>query len=303
MSQPWQPEHVVTPELARQLIEKQFSLLAPVQVDVLGEGFDNTVYQVNREYVFRFPRREMSVELLQTEGRLLPALTEILPLAIPQPLFYGQPDLGYPWPFLGCRMIKGMTPERVAEPKRLEAAKPLAEFLRVLHSFPVEKAIECGVPPSDTIKRLDLAYRKPQVKENFAKAAALGLLPDIRGLERYIAEIEIEEVPQQKCLVHGDLHIRNFLIDEEGFVTGIVDWGDTHIGHPAVDLAIAYSYLPAEGRRVFFETYGEVDHRVKELARFRAIHLTLVLLLYGHDQGQEQLVEAAKESLRLALAN
>lgn len=302
MTQAWQPEHVVTPESARQLIERQFPDLAPAQVTVLGEGFDNTVYQVNGEYVFRFPRREMSVELLETEGRLLPSLADVLPLAVPRPLFFGKPDDTYPWPFLGCRLIEGVTPEKVAVPRRLEAAKPLAEFLRVLHSFPVEEAIGCGVPASDTIGRIDVAYRLPQVEENAAKAAALGLLPDAEAMARYVSSVPIIEEPQPVGLMHGDLHIRNFVVDAEGFVSGIIDWGDTHIGHPAVDLAIAYMYVPKEGRQVFFETYGEVEEWVKELARFRAVHLTLLLLLYAHDRGEPSLVEATRESLRMALA-
>ncbi|KEO84898.1 phosphotransferase [Tumebacillus flagellatus] len=305
MTQPWSPEHVVTVTLARQLVEEQFPELVPVRVQVLGEGFDNTVYQINEDYVFRFPRREIAVELLRAEGRLLPDLAGRFSLAIPEPLFYGTPSERFPWPFLGYRLVRGVAPERVRALRRIEAAQPLAEFLRAVHSFPLEKAKRCGVPETDIMERFLLDKRKPQLLANIEKAAALELLESatLHTLREYANALSPAQwtPPIYDTLVHGDLHIRNLVVDAEGNLTGVIDWGDTHIGHRALDLSIVYNYLPPEGRTVFYQHYGEVDRQTQEMARFRAVFSTLVLMLYGHDQQQEQLVAVSKQNLALAL--
>ena len=75
---PWLPERTVDAALARELIEQQFPLKAP-RVEALGEGWDNSVFAVNGEWVFRFPRRQVAVPLLDREARVLPQLAGKLP--------------------------------------------------------------------------------------------------------------------------------------------------------------------------------------------------------------------------------
>ena len=74
LGKPWSPERVVSVELARELIEAQFPQLSPARVAALGEGWDNSVFSVNGEWVFRFPRRQIAVPLIERELRVLPAL-------------------------------------------------------------------------------------------------------------------------------------------------------------------------------------------------------------------------------------
>ena len=105
----WVPERVVGPELARCLIEEQFSDLRPAHVELLGQGFDNTAYRVNGAWVFRFPRRQVAVPLMEREARLLPAIAPRVPLPIPVPDRVGRGNEAFPWPFAGYREIAGQT--------------------------------------------------------------------------------------------------------------------------------------------------------------------------------------------------
>jgi aminoglycoside phosphotransferase (APT) family kinase protein len=97
------------------------------------------------------------------------------------------------------------------------------------------------------------------------------------------------------------MHFRNLIIGSKGEISGVIDWGDSHIGHPAVDLSIVYSFFPVEGRRQFFNIYGSVDFETQELARFKAVYTSLLLLLYGADLNDTELVKGAQEALNLAL--
>lgn len=67
MNRSWAAEHPVDEQMARSLIEAQFPALAPVRLKLLGAGWDNTAYRVNGAQVFRFPRRQIAVDLLESE--------------------------------------------------------------------------------------------------------------------------------------------------------------------------------------------------------------------------------------------
>ena len=74
----WDPERTVDEVLARTLLAEQFPELAALPVRLLGTGWDNTVYAVGDDWVFRFPRREIVVTGLETEIAVLPALAATL---------------------------------------------------------------------------------------------------------------------------------------------------------------------------------------------------------------------------------
>ncbi|QPA31312.1 hypothetical protein [Thermaerobacillus caldiproteolyticus] len=40
-------------------------------------------------------------------------------------------------------------------------------------------------------------------------------------------------------------------MNDEGILSEVIDWGNVHIGHPAVDLVIVYSFLPQKIERCF----------------------------------------------------
>ena len=83
--------------------------------------------------------------------------------------------------------------------------------------------------------------------------------------------------------MHGDLYARHLLLDENKQLCGVIDWGDTHKGDPALDLGIAFSLLPKAARSPFRQAYGNIDEASWARARFHALHYALALLLYGRE--------------------
>ncbi|SFB08244.1 MULTISPECIES: phosphotransferase [unclassified Bacillus (in: firmicutes)] len=300
MPQPWTAEIVLTEKEAEGLILSQFPQLSPITIKLIGKGFDNTVFKVNNQYVFRFPRREVGHELLEIENMLLPAIVATASMAIPKPIFFGHPSENYPWSFTGYRLVEGITPSTVNHDDRLKSVERLAEFLKVLHSIPINLAEGLGVP-YDTLERLSIKKRKEQLKNYVQKAVGNQLIAQVELLTKYVDSLEQIETAGPLVLVHGDLHIRNLLLNSQNEVSGIIDWGDTHIGNPAVDLSIAYSFIPNSGRGLFFEKYGQVKGETKKLARFKAIYTAVLLLVYGHDLQDGEIVKAAQESIHTAL--
>lgn len=298
-NRPWTPEHAVTPELARELIEEQFPDLAPVRIEPLGDGWDNTAFLVCGEWVFRFPRREVAVALIETECALLPSIAPHVPLPIPVPLEPGRPGPRFPWPFAGYRRIPGRSAcgAELEEAQRRRAAAPLARFLSALHAFPADEAALLGAGP-DTLGRLDVTKRCREIEKRLAEAQRLGLLDD-PGPWRAIAEAAPRSwTPRDSILVHGDFYSRHVLVDDAGLPCGVIDWGDVHLGEPALDLSIAHGFLPRSAHDAFRDAYGPIDEDTWAMARFRALQSATVTLVYGHDVGDEALMREARTALR-----
>src|SRR5262249_20784954 len=144
----WSAEQTVSEALAVQLIEEQFPGLSPVQVELVGEGWDNYAFKINGRFIFRFPRRQVAVELLETAYRILPKLAPRVTLPVPVPQFLGHATAQYPWPFSGYSMLEGITAcsAGLSDAQRLALAKPLAEFLLSLHSIPSQTVADWNAP-------------------------------------------------------------------------------------------------------------------------------------------------------------
>lgn len=298
MANSWDAEQIVTRELAITLIESQFPNINIISIEPMGEGFDNTMFLVNGSYSFRFPRRQIAEELLRTEWNLLGKLTIESEIPIPKPLYLGEGTDLYPWFFVGYEYITGKVPHSFSEEQLLKMVKPLATFLKKLHSYPLA---ELQGIPYDEFNRLNIEMRKPRLIESITKLQQYEDIPLYKNALHYVQNIEAVTIPNQKVLTHGDLHIRNILVNKENRLVGIIDWGDTHIGHSAVDLSIVYSLFPALYRIKFFQYYGEIENSTSYLARFKAIFTLITLLSYGLDRKDNQLYEDGKRFLENSL--
>src|SRR5262249_41628574 len=139
--------------------------------------------------------------------------------------------------------------------QRRRIARPLAHFLRALH------AIDPNLvgAPLENLGRLDLKKRRPQLERRLAEAVTLELIEDAEPWLQALHDTPSDYAPQNKTLVQGDLYSRHILVDHEGMLSGVIDWGDIHVGDVAVDLAIAHSFLLADARQEFRAEYGLID--------------------------------------------
>lgn len=298
----WDAEWEVNEEQARTLIGKQFPQLSSKKVKRLGWGWDNTVFLIGDEYVFRFPRRTIAVGSIRMEGQLLPKLVAYLTIPYPKPLFYGEASDEYPAPFLGYAHVPGNFPIGLTEERRALSAETLATFLRKLHAFPAQEALECGVQ-QDHRSLTDIAARKVKMEGFLAKVVKHLAPGEYDAIEAYMSSLQKDRVEDVNVLLHGDLHFKNMLVNEDGIVSGIIDWGDLSVGHPACDLSVAYSFLPPYARAKFFETYGGADEETKLLARLIAVYIPMLILMQAVDDGNEAIAAEAKSNIMRALSD
>jgi aminoglycoside phosphotransferase (APT) family kinase protein len=298
MARIWDAEVVVTPATACRLIDKQFPALAPATATPIGVGWDNTAFDVNGTYVFRFPRREAALLGLNFEIAVLPSLAPRMPLPIPCPEYFGQPDGDYPFPFVGYPIISGRTACSLAltDAQRTQSAAPLGRFLRALHQIEADEAAAMGAVP-DFQGKADTAYHAPRIKNYLRELASKGLLERPERFD-YILDGASELRHYRTTLMHGDLYVRHLLVDSDCVLCGVIDWGDVNFGDPAADLCIAHSFLPPSAHASFREAYGPMEEDTWRIARFRALAYAATLLDFGHDTGDADLLREGATILR-----
>ncbi len=317
-AKPWAAEVEVDSELAQKLVGEVAPGLVHVTPERLGSGWDNTAWlfkEAQEEWVFRFPRRAIAVDLLARELDVLPLLAPRLPLPITAAQWRGVMPNG--WPFGGYRLIRGEVAATAGleDNEKLALAPVWGAFLRALHSIdPTGLGAELtssarpepmgGAPkalgglPIDPLGKVDVARRWDVTLANLVSTGT-STEAVLRTLDRARAIWNLaSERPQ--VLVHGDLDGRHLIIArDEGRVhaTGVIDWGDVMVGDPAIDLGLAYSFLDGAAREAFFDAYGEIDAGTEGLARFRAIASQVWILSWATDIGHAAHAAEARRAL------
>lgn len=304
MTRPWEAEQLVEPDKALALIQQQFPEINAKKSFFLGAGWDNTAYLIDEQWIFRFPRREIAVPLLQAEMEILPQLAERLPLPIPQPRWIGKPSADYLWPFAGYALLPGITAchANLTEEERAALASPLAAFLKALHAIPVSIIGESFIFGNNAA-RIDPRMLCEKIKPVFDELELLQILEHRSKLEQLIEKAKDLPTPELSTLVHGDFYVRHLLLNEAHQLAGIIDWGDMHIGNPAIDLAIAHSFLPKQVHAEFKASYGDISSELWQLAELRAIYSSSLLLLFGYHNQDPHIEREGKRALLQLIAD
>ncbi len=92
-------------------------------------------------------------------------------------------------------------------------------------------------------------------------------------------------------VVHGDLHLRHLLVGSDGAATGIIDWGDSCLADPSLDLSLAFAGFAGSARTALLDAYaGKVDEERELRARVLALALCAALADYADLEGHDALL-------------
>jgi len=290
----WAPEVVVDEPLARRLIGEQFPEVEQRSLQLLGAGWDNTVWLVDVEWVFRFPRRQMVIPGIENEMRHLPRIGPLLPVPIPNPTLLGKASDEFAWPFHGAPFLPGRELAEVDpdDDARTRLGRPLGEFLRALHSLELDAEL-----PVDPVRRADMTFRVPKTRERLAELESLGIWsasPAAREIVEGAAELG---PPEPSAVVHGDFHLRHLLVDDDGAPAAVIDWIDLSRNEPGVDFVLYWCALPPAGREAFRNAYGQISQEQLLLGRILSLFLCGTLAVWGHHEGVDHVKREALDGL------
>lgn len=296
----WDAQIEVDRPLARTLIGDCYPQLEIQSLQLLGIGWDNTVWVTGEGIAFRFPRREIAFDGIRREIALLPEIAPHLPFAIPDASHPGAPSELFPWPWFGSHTIEGreIADFQLDENARSQLAADLGTFLRCLHGLSVPQVD--GLP-IDPMGRSDMTIRVPKARTALDELDTSGALTSRAAT--MLAAAKALPSPDDCVLAHGDLHLRHLLIDETGRMSGVIDWGDVCRAPPAVDLSLYWSLFPPAARGVFRAAYGNVSDATLLRARVLALFLNATLAVYARQQGMDALESETLDGVERTLAD
>lgn len=206
------------------------------------------------DIVVRLPRRPAAAEGADRERQLLQHL-QATPLTsiveIPQVLHLGSPHEPYPHRWSVLAWLDGRdawTARHEIDHDSPRLGARLAEVVTAIgdlgHGLPVPRRA-AGDKSVSLQPHIDLLLEQLD-----RVGPSADHLFDVERVRQRAAEAYELDDPTTTCFIHNDLIPGNLLV-QEGYVTGVLDWGSAGYGDPARDLAPAWSILGPRGRHVF----------------------------------------------------
>lgn len=192
-----------------------------------------------RRWVLRVPRRADVSEGMAAETRILDLVRPVLAedgVAVPDwrirsPELIAYPALpGAP----GLTLTDAWEPVWHVDPASPEYAGRLGRLLARLHSVDSERAGAAGVEVRSP-ERVRQAWRDDiaRVAEAFTVSATLAA-----GWRAWLDDDSCW--PERTVMTHGEIYPAHVLFDEEGAITGVLDWTTARVDDPARDLSAQY---------------------------------------------------------------
>jgi aminoglycoside phosphotransferase (APT) family kinase protein len=259
--------------LVAELIVEQFAYLAGLEVDHFGDGWDNEVFSVGHEWLFRFPKRSDVVPWLAREIELMPLVNEALGVLAPRFEHIGAPSARFPYPFVGYRRLPGIGADHMPAPDvapGVGLAEELGLALSRLHQIDPNRVPRT---PAGWEDEPWSEHRKDLVA--VADLARSALPPSLlRRTEPYLAgqiAEPLQDGPQR--FIHNDICADHVLVNPStGRLAGLIDFNDAMVGDPVHDFVGLITigrltFIQEVVRRYELAVGGSFNHKLIWLAR------------------------------------
>ncbi|MCP2030622.1 aminoglycoside phosphotransferase (APT) family kinase protein [Okibacterium sp. HSC-33S16] len=267
----------ISPELIRRLLRAQHPELADLPLTLVAHGWDNAMYRLGEQLVVRLPRRQLAAALIENEQRWLPEIADRVDVAVPRPIYFGRPTVDFPWHWSIARWFDGAAASTLPIDKRGRLASPLATFLTQLHTAAPADA------PVNNFRGIPLERRHRDVRSRLNS----GIVPHADAVSRIWDDARTAPLWERpRVWLHGDLHPSNLLVDSNGDLAAVLDFGDITAGDPATDLAAAWLVFDPAGRDRFHSAVAEardVSDATWRRARGWALVLATALVTTSDD--------------------
>ncbi|WP_158866463.1 aminoglycoside phosphotransferase family protein [Leifsonia sp. AG29] len=257
--------------VARLIAEQHPDLAGPLEL--VSDGWDNQLYRLGTQLAVRVPRREAAAHLIEHEQQMLPAIAQRVSVAVPVPVRVGAPSERFPWPWSIVRWFEGVDGASLTPTQRSAIAEPLAAFVTQLH-VPAPDA------PRNPVRGVPLSTRRDVVRQRLRLLSERMQVAALDSAWRdALAAPEWDGPP---ILIHGDLHPGNLLLDENGGLAAVLDFGDVTSGDPATDVATAWLTFDGDAREAFREAL-QPDEATWRRARGWVVTMASALAMNSDD--------------------
>jgi hygromycin-B 4-O-kinase len=262
--------------MARRIVEHHF-----------GEAPGRMVYQASglTNFVFRVRHRDgpLVVRISPDPSRLQSFIKEQWAAARAREAGVPTPDIlevgneVVPYPYMIARSVPGE--DATAHPERLRVLRELGRYAALVNSICTSGFGATFDWSSNRLSRnetwTDFLHAELKLDARLAILERYGMLAGT-VLERLRATLEgLGAEPLEPALTHGDVRLKNVIVDERGEIVALLDWENcTSNVAPHWELSIALHDLSIDEKQAFLAGYGLPERRVAEIApAMKAINL------------------------------
>jgi GTP-binding protein HflX len=256
-------------------------------------------------WILRAPRRPDVFDQSRVEARMLRLVAAHLPVGVPDWRVHARQVIAYP-------LVDGK-PARTyddgelqwhfSDPQAPSTAflDSVASMLVALQSIP-EKEATAANAPVQTPGEVRETYR-----EQMASTRAV-LSPSDEVWARWERWLDDDAGwPRHTALVHGDLHPGHLLLDQQGRLSGVIDWTEAKLTDPSVDLAPFYGCFGEDVLDELLERFEEEGGRTwPEMRRHiveRWAFNPVLVAAWALEHGDEPAIQHAKSLLEEVASN
>jgi len=278
----------------KKIIKEDYPDLEIESIKLLKAGWCNFVVEINKTYIFRFPKKD-DVNL-SLESKILKILKNKVTLEIPVYKFFGNKHqyVGYK-KITGQPLTTALLKSLNTKSKRLLAID-MANFLYEFHMLlPVTKA-----------RRLDLGSDNHKWRPEVIQKYVIGKLKDRKllnfiesNLDKYL---ELIKDSSNLVIAYNDLHQNNVAFDKEsGRLKGIFDFGDVAVEHISMEFYRLFSFDQQLAINVI-KQYEKISGRKVSVERVyiaAVISIAAMLGVYNRQPKSKKYQDALNDLLHL----
>ena len=232
----------MTVDIFKYHIKEKYKSFDFISFTPIYDGLDFYVFLANENTIFRFAKSERELNKLKFELEILPYLKKILPISIPEHIYFNLNQQFYS--FVGYKKIDGFPFNIFGNQISIDYnAKKIGEIIIQLSDF----------------RGIDIISIEQQRKKwilyfhnfiNKIKTCAFSFLPTktrthidniLRKNEKFFLNSNF--IP---TLIHSDFSCNHILCDNQNKIIGLIDWGDSTYGDVAFDFARILNELGLE---------------------------------------------------------
>ena len=253
--------------LAQKIIRSHFGEPAS-RIVYRSSGRTNYVFVVNHvqgQFVIRIsPDRER----LAAFKKELWATQKVREAGVPSPevLTVGNDVISEP--YMITRRVTGT--EASHHPKRQRIVQQMGEYAAIINSIPTEGFganfdwTDCGPKYLTWDDYLHAEFQLEERLRFFATEKVLSQ-PDLDTLSQILEDTKTRSI--KPSLNHGDLRLKNVIVDDDGEVAAIVDWEEClSTLAPHWELSIALHDLSIDDKHILLEGYGMDGSTFEQMA-------------------------------------
>lgn len=266
--------------LVTRLVQEQFPQWADLTIKpVESSGWDNRTFHLGESMSIRLPSQPEYASQVEKEQVWLPKLAPQLPLSIPRPIAMGKPSTEYPWHWSIYQWLEGHAATRAPITDMHLFAQDLAKFLKALQQCDTAGGPLAG--PDNFHRGGNLNVYDKETRKAIVQIDDLKLAQTLTAIWEKALSSTWQNDP---VWIHGDIAVGNLLINN-GKLAAVIDFGQLAIGDPACDLAIYWTFLSRESRKLFRDIL-ELDRDTWHRGRGWVLWKTLCAPISGTDCGK-----------------